>query len=135
MNVYQKILVKLYKETSGKTSNKVDFADLVKKEGFYPSYQDIYKQMSDQGWIVDSGRGDSVFITPWGIKEAKKVSRGGDDSARQLERAANRLRAEVKEFMVMTEEFVSDTNEESFNLVESKFEMVKNSLRKVKEII
>ena len=43
MDVYHKILVKLYEVTGGRDSKKVDFAELLKKEGFYPSYADIFK--------------------------------------------------------------------------------------------
>jgi len=77
MDVYHKILVRLYDITDGKQSKTVDFVDLVKGEGFYPSYSEIFRQMSQAGWIAEAGRSDVVKITHWGIKEAKKSKSGG----------------------------------------------------------
>ena len=133
MDVYHKILIKLYDVTGGKDSKKVDFADLVKKEGFLPSYPDIYKQMSQSGWIAEAGRSDTVNITHWGTMEAKKVLAGGGDSKKELEKLSTRLQTNVKEFLVMTEQFVSDMSPENFELVENKLDVIKRSIDKVKK--
>ena len=132
MDVYHKILVKLYDATGGKGSKSVDFIDLVKAEGFYPSYQDIFKQSSQAGWIAEAGRNDVVKITHWGIKEAKKSKSGAPDSSRALGKDANRLRANVKELLVMTEEFSSDISEENLKQVEKKFGEIKKAIEKLK---
>ncbi len=134
MDVYHKILVKLYEVTNGKTSERVDFVDLVKKEGFYPSYKDICSHLNNQGWIIELGR-DLVNITHWGVKEARKVSKGGGNTQRELKKSINRLKAETKEMLVMTEELMGDPSEDSYKLVEAKFEDIKKSLGKVKENI
>lgn len=132
MNVYQKILVKLSEITSGKSSEKVDFRELIKSEGFYPSYDDIFKQMSQQGWITESGREDIIAITPWGVKEAKKLQSGVSDDSRELQRSANRLRESAKEFLVMVEEFAGEVNEEHFKSVENKFGEIKEAIEQLK---
>lgn len=128
MNVYQKILVKLYEETGGKDSVSVDFRDLVKKEGFYPSYDEIFRQMSQQGWITEVGRSDAVAITHWGVKEAKKSQAGVQDGSRELKKNATRLKEDVKEFLVMSEEFASKTSEENFGNVKGKFDEIKSAI-------
>ena len=132
MDVYHKILVRLYDITDGKQSKTVDFVDLVKGEGFYPSYSEIFRQMSQAGWIAEAGRSDVVKITHWGIKEAKKSKSGGaPDSKRALEKQARRFRSNVKEFLVMTEEFASDVSAENFRQVESKFGEIKKAIEKL----
>ena len=132
MDVYREILVKLYEKTDGKQSNTVDFIDLVKSEGFYPSYDDILKQLTESSWITETSKQDSVQITHWGVKEAKKALAGGGGNSRELERNANRLKSEVKEFLVMTEEFVGELSEDKFTQVDQKLGVVKNAIDKLK---
>ncbi|MEZ5344074.1 MAG: hypothetical protein R2681_00835 [Pyrinomonadaceae bacterium] len=136
MDVYHKILIKLYEASGGKDSQKVDFSDLVKKEGFLPSYKDIYKQMSQSGWITEAGRADVVNITHWGVMEAKKtLATGGEDSTKELEKACGRLVANVRELLVMSEEFSSKKSAESLTEVENKFDEVKSDIGKVKKLL
>ncbi len=132
MNVYQKILVKLYEMTGGKDSERVDLKDLVKSEGFLPSYRDIFKQMSQQGWIAETGRADVINITHWGVKEAKKLQSGTKDDSREIQKSANRLKEDVKEFMVITEEFAGDVTDDHFKLVQKKFEKIKDAIENLK---
>ncbi len=135
MDLYHKILIKLYDVSGGKDTKKIDFADMIKKEGFSPSYNDIYKQMSQSGWISEAGRTGVVYITHWGIMEAKKSLAGGGDSEKELEKLATLLRSNVKEFLVMTEQFTSDMTEENFTEVENKLGEIKNSIEKVKKTL
>ncbi len=46
MDVYHKVLSKLYQVTDGKDSHAVDLKDLVKSLGFLGSYDDILQQLS-----------------------------------------------------------------------------------------
>ncbi len=132
MNVYQKILVKLYEVTEGKDSVSVDFKELLKKEGFYPSYNDIFKQLSHQGWITETGREGIVKITHWGVKEAKKKQTNSPDGMREVKKQANSLKAEIKEMLVMSEEFVGDLSEENYNQIKDKLDTVQNVFEKLK---
>ena len=72
MDVYHRVLVKLFEETGGSDSKAVDFADLVKRMKFHANYVNIFKELSVQGWIVETGKVDWVRLTHWGIEEAKK---------------------------------------------------------------
>lgn len=132
MNVYQKILIKLYEVTGGKDSETVDLKELIKEEGFYPSYQDIFQHMNRQGWIAEAGRSDIVKITHWGVKEAKKSQTGKLRGISQTKKDANRLKAEVKEFLVMTEEFANDTTEENYQQVKNKNDVINEAIDKLK---
>lgn len=133
MDVYHKILQKLFQITGGKQSESVDFVELVKEEGFYPSYEDIHRQMSRAGWISDIGRGDKVKITHWGIKEARKTQSGGPDSSRETKKLATRLKEEVKELLVMAEVLVSEMSEDSYKEVEAKLESISRLAGDLKE--
>ncbi len=136
MDLYHKILIKLYEASGGKDSQKVDFSDLVKKEGFFASYKDIYKQMNQSGWITEAGRADVVNITHWGIMEAKKtLATGGEDSTKEFEKAATRLVGNARELLVMTEEFSSKKSADSLTQVENKFDEVKSDIGKLKKYL
>ena len=133
MNVYQKILVRLYEITGGTDSVTVDFRELLKKEGFYPSYDDIFKQLSHQGWITEGGRDGIVKITHWGVKEAKKSQTATPDGQRELKKSATKLKEEVKELLVMSEELAADTSAEQFEQVRGKLDNVNSIFEKIKE--
>ena len=138
MDVYHKVLVKLYEVTGGKDSETVEFKDLVKDMGFLSSYPEVFKELSRQGWIAETRRPDVVKITHWGVKEAKKSKAGGDEiseSALILKKETNRLVGNTKEFSIILEEFSSDSTEAKFKQVEKKFEELKGGIEKIKENI
>jgi hypothetical protein len=68
MDVYQKVLLKLYQVTVGKNSQSIDLKDLVKSQGFLGSYNDIFKMLNEQGWIAETQKANYVRITHWGVK-------------------------------------------------------------------
>lgn len=135
MNVYKKMLVKLFEEADGKDSKTVDFKELTKREGFYPSYKDIFKHLSQQGWITESGREGDVRLTHWGIKEGKKIQSGVPDGTLEIKRSVNKLAGEVKEFLVMTEELASDISDGNLKQVEEKFQIVNDAIKELRKII
>lgn len=138
MDVYHKVLVKLYEVTGGKDSEAVEFKDLVKDMGFLGSYPNVFQELSRQGWIAETRRPDVVKITHWGVKEAKKAQTGGvsfSESARVLKKETNRLIGDAKEFQIALEEFSSDTSETKFKQVEKKFDELKEGINKIKENI
>jgi phage anti-repressor protein len=101
MDVYHKVLVKLFEETGGSDSKAVDFADLIKKLGFHANYNPIFKELSVQGWIVETSKVDWVKITHWGIMEAKKSLSGEGGDADELQKDSNRLLAEARELVAL----------------------------------
>lgn len=135
MDVYQKVLVKLYEVTGGKDSQTVDLKELVKGLGFLGNYPDIFKQLSRQGWIAETRRSDVVSITHWGIKEAKKagVSSGGEsESLKIISRETERLKSDTKQFSIMLDEFSADKSKESFQSLENVFGQLADAVGKIK---
>lgn len=108
MNVFQKVLLKIFEITGGKDSVEVDFADLLKKEGFYSNIDNISGQLQDEGWITEAGRRHVIKITHWGAMAAKRLE-GGEDSSVDvgLKNDAKVLVNESKQLAILLEEFAS----------------------------
>ncbi|MDH3493729.1 MAG: hypothetical protein OEM82_09280 [Acidobacteriota bacterium] len=135
MNVYQKVLVRVFEETGGLDSKAVYLRDVVKDMGFLPSYDEIFSQMSSDGWITETSRLDEVKITPWGVREAKKVKSGGSDNTREVGRASKSIKSEVKQLLVMVEELVDDANEKRLKAVENKVSDISEAIKTLKDLL
>ena len=134
MNVYHKVLIELYTATGGRDSQVVDLKELVKGLGFLGSYDDIFKQLSRQGWVAETRRPDVVSITHWGIKEAKKVGGSSDGDSEPLAllvTETNKLKAELKEFGIILDEFADEKSAGSFAVLEKKFKQLVDTLSKI----
>jgi hypothetical protein len=132
MDVYQKVLTRLFELTDGKDSVDVDLAELLKKEGFYPSIDNIRDYMSSESWIAETSRTNIIRITHWGVAAAKKALSSAPDTALALEKDANRLVSSSKEFLVMVEEFASSPSEDKFKPIEDRFSELSNGLQRIK---
>lgn len=132
MDVYHKILQKLYEETGGKNSQIVDFKNLVKKEGFNGTYPEIFKFLSEQSWIVESSKPDFVQITHWGVKEVKNFQSGVDKSTKLLKDETKKLMSTAKEFLIILDEFASNYSADDFSQVEKKFIEIKSAIDRLK---
>lgn len=128
MDVYHKILDRIYRETGGRQSDYVDLREIVKQEGFSPSFDDIHKQLNRAGWITDTGSGTNVKITHWGVKEAKKSASGGADNSAEIKKMANRVKEEIKELLIMAEELAGDPSDSKLKQVEKRLSEVGNKI-------
>ncbi len=135
MDVYHKVLVKLYEVTEGKDSQTVDFKELVRGAGFFSNYDDIFDVLSSQGWIAESKKPDYVSITHWGVSEAKKSANDAPDDSQAIKKDATRLVNQAKELAAIVEEFASDTSKEKFGQVEKIFEELNATIAKLKNIV
>lgn len=133
MDVYHKVLTKLYEMTEGRDSVNVDFAELLKKEGFFPSIDDIKSYLSSEGWITETSRVNVVRITHWGVAEAKRSLSGAPDPAKLLEKETARLVKVLREALVMAEELTSSPSEDKVNVIESRISELTNVVGKIKE--
>ncbi|MCY7345706.1 MAG: hypothetical protein LH614_05735 [Pyrinomonadaceae bacterium] len=131
MDVYHKVLLKLYQVTGGKDSQIVDLKDLVKNLGFLGNYNDISQMLSGQGWIAETPKLNYVRITHWGVKEANKSGDGGADVAQVLKKEVTSLVSNAKQFLILLEEFSSDTTRENFNRVEDKLNGINSAVKKL----
>jgi hypothetical protein len=134
MDVYQKVLVKLNEVTGGKDTVDADMVDLLKREGFYPSIDDIMDRMSSEGWITET-RPKTVRITHWGVMAARKIKSKAPDSVNILDRQATRLQTEVKELMILTDEFDGKVTADNFERIEKKLLEIQATAKKIKEHI
>ena len=118
MDVYHKVLTRLYKDSGGKETVKLDMAQILKQEGFYPSLEEITSHMINEGWITATDAKDVVKITHWGGAEAKKTLSNAPDNSRVLEKDSKRLISTAKEFVVMMEEFAGEPTRPRLSLIE-----------------
>lgn len=105
MNVFHKVLVKIFEISGGKEKEDVDLIDLTKREGFFSNIDNISKQLQDEGWIAESSPQYTVRITHWGIAEAKRVLSDSPDKVNEVEKLSARFTGEARELLVMVEEF------------------------------
>lgn len=135
MDVYHKVLLKLYQVTGGKDSQTVDLKDLVKTLGFLGNYNDISQMLSGQGWIAETPKLNFVKITHWGVKEISKAAGNEPDAAQLLKKEAASLIADTKQLLILLEEFASDTSKENFSQIEKKINAVNSAVNKLRENI
>lgn len=135
MDVYHKILTRIYEITGGKDGVEVDLNDLLKREGFFSNIENISQHLLTESWVAETPRPRVVKITHWGAAEAKRVLSNTPDVQRELSKEANRLLAESREFMIMLEEFAAAPSGKHFKTIEKKFEDLNTRLAKVKNNI
>ncbi len=135
LDLYHKVLAKLFEVTEGKQTQIIDLKDLVKNQGFLGSYHDIFQFLSIQGWIMETSKADYVKITHWGVKEAKKTQSGLPDASQELKSEAEKLVKNVKDLLITAEEFAAKTSEGNFNYLENKVDEIKSAINRLKNNI
>ncbi len=133
LDLYHKVLMKLYEVTKGKDSQIVDLKDLVKNQGFLGSYHDIFQFLSIQGWIMETSKADYVKMTHWGLKEAKKTQGNIENLTDDLTEKTNNLTKKVKELLITVEEFATETSAENFEQLELKMDEIKSAVNTLKD--
>ncbi|MBX3296224.1 MAG: hypothetical protein KF762_10995 [Acidobacteria bacterium] len=132
MDAYHKVLVKIYEITGGKDNVDVDFADLLKKEGFFPSIEDIKSYLSSESWIAETSRVNIVRITHWGVAEAKRSLSSGPDPKTVIEKDTRSLVNAAKDLALMAEELSGAPSKDKIKAIESKHTAVGEMIGKVK---
>jgi hypothetical protein len=134
MDVYQRVLLKVYDISGGRDTVDVDFADILKKEGFYPSLKSILEQLVSQSWITETSRKNIVRLTHWGTQEAKKLQSASPEAAKyaQIKKESTRLLSEVREFARILEEFSSEQTKANFSNIESKISEINTAIANIK---
>ena len=121
MDVFHKVLTRIFKEAGGKETVKVDMGEILKQEGFFPSRDEISSHMVKEGWVTEAGHQYSVYMTHWGVAEAKKTLKNVPDNSRALEKETRQLIASAKEFVVVAEEFAGNPTKAGLKLVSDNF--------------
>jgi hypothetical protein len=135
MDVFHKVLVKIYEITGGRETQEVDFVDLLKKEGFFPSLESIKNTLSTEGWITDSARPDHVLITHWGMAEAKKAMANPAGTDQDFDRKTSRLLSVTRDFSIVVGEFIAKPTTDTLRPVEERFSEIDNLLEKIKKMV
>jgi len=135
MDVYHKVLLKLYELTGGKESETVDLKELVKKEGYLGSYPQIKEHLSGQSWITETSRVDSVKITHWGVSEAKKSGTADSENSIALKKEINRTISETRELIIFLEELANDVSGDKFSKVEKKLAAINSAIQNLKSSV
>jgi hypothetical protein len=132
MDVFHKVLTRIYEITGGRETQDVDFVELLKQEGFYPSRESIKDQLSTEGWITDSPRPDNVRITHWGMAEAKKALADPTAAGSDLDRHTTRLLTAARDFSIVIGEFVAKPDKKTLKPVEERFSEIEGLISKIK---
>ena len=121
MDVYHKILTRIYEVTGGKDSVEVDLNDLLKQEGFFSNIENISSHLATESWVAETARPRVVKLTHWGAAEAKRVLSNSPDTVREISKDANRLLADSRELIIMLEEFAVSPSRDNFKTIERRF--------------
>jgi hypothetical protein len=134
MDVYQRVLLKVYEMANGKDTEEIDLANLLKREGFFANLPSIHEHFINQSWIVATPRKNFIRLTHWGIREAKKLkdSDSGSNSHQNINKEVNRLIAESREFISLLEDYLNESTKENFSRAESKFSELNSAISKLK---
>ncbi len=135
MDLYHKVLLKIYEATGGRDSLAVNLKEIVKDEGFFGSYQDIFQQLSRQGWIAETRRADEVKLTHWGIKEIKNTTEEGkpaSDIERAKQKQAEKFLADAKNLSIIAEELKSNISENNIGKAGKKLKELNEILSSLK---
>ena len=88
------------------------------------NYKNIFKELSVQGWIVETSKVDWVKITHWGIMEAKKSLSGEGGGGNDLKKDSNRLLAEARELVGLLDILNDEISKDNFSKVERKVSQI-----------
>ncbi|HMQ02809.1 MAG TPA: hypothetical protein PKD26_02730 [Pyrinomonadaceae bacterium] len=135
MDVYHKILTRIYEVTGGKDTVEVDLNDLLKQEGFFSNIDNISQHLLTESWVAETPRPRVVKITHWGTAEAKRVINNKPDTARELTKDANRLLADSRELVIMLEEFAASPSAKHFETVKKRIDGINGIVADIKEKI
>lgn len=133
MDVYHKVLTKIYEQTGGKDSVDVDLTELLKREGFFPSLENINKFLTAESWVTETPKLYTVRITHWGVSEAKKTLAGAPDKVQIIEREGKKIIAEARELVVMLEEFAASPESKKFAVIRERHEQIAGTLGRIEK--
>lgn len=92
MDAYHKMLVKIYEAAGGRESVDVDFVEIVKREGYFPSIEEISNYLRSESWVTES-RPNVLRLTHWGIAEVKRSLSSKEDGVSSFSANKEKLAA------------------------------------------
>jgi hypothetical protein len=118
MDVYHKVLAKLYELSEGRETVDLDLSDITKQLGYFPSRDQIAAQMMQDGWVTETARKYVVRITHWGVAEAKKTAKNAGKDSDAAKKNATRLVSNIRELLVAAELFADKLTADELKLAE-----------------
>lgn len=135
MNVFHKVLLRIFEISGGKDNVDVDCVELLKKEGFYSSIDNILRHLLDEGWVTEAGRKNVVRITHWGAMEAKRVKSASPDKANEVEKNSTRLLSDARELIIMLEEFAVKPESAKLDLIDKRLADLRTRSGSIREYL
>jgi len=132
MDVFHKVLTKIYEVSGGRETREVDFIELLKKEGFFANRDSIKDHLSTEGWITDSPRPNHVKITHWGMAEAKKTLEGGNESGNDAGPQLDRLKAAARHLVAQIDAIGSEPDAASLGSIEDGLKDISGLIAQIK---
>ena len=131
MDVFHKILLKVFEITGGRENAQVDLTDLLKREGFYANIESINDHLCGEGWMTATDRQYVVKMTHWGVAEAKRTLSSAPDTGSIISKDAARLLSTTRELVIMLEEFSATPSKDKFKVVEKRFTDIDGIVKKI----
>lgn len=72
LDVFHQVLAKLHELAGGSPKQMVPIVDVLRQEKLFGSADMILNKLHSEGWIADAPKKDHVFVTTWGIEEARR---------------------------------------------------------------
>lgn len=132
MDVFHKVLARIYEISGGRETKEVDFIELLKKEGFYANRDSIKDQLNTEGWITDAARPGYVRITHWGMAEAKKSGKGAANQENGVAQHIEKLKASGRELIVSIDELGKNPTAKSLKSVEQRLAEIDSVLSEIR---
>jgi hypothetical protein len=131
MDVFHKILLKVFEVTGGRENAPVDLTDLLKREGFYANIASINDHLCGEGWMTGTDRPYVVKMTHWGVAEAKRTLSTAPDKGSIISKDAARLLSSTRELVIMLEEFSATPSRDKFTVLEKRFADIDGIVKKI----
>lgn len=132
MDVYHKVLTKVYEETGGRETEEVDLVDLLKREGFFPSLESIASTLKSEGWTTIGSTNSKIRITHWGVAEAKRVLADKPDINQVISKESTRVLNDARELVIMLEEFNAGPSKKKLETLEKRISDINASIERLK---
>lgn len=112
MDVFHKVLLKVYELTGGRENVEADLTDLLKREGYLSNIDPIDEHLAGEGWVTPGSRKYCVKMTHWGVAEARRVLADAPDKRSLLEKQTASFLSDAKQLVIMSEELSSSPSKE-----------------------
>lgn len=132
MDVYHKVLTRIFESADGKETVKVDMIDILKKEGFYSNIDNIAQHLQVEGWVTATERQHTVKLTHWGVAEAKRVLSDSPDKVNELEKESTRAINEARQLLIMLEEFAAAPSKDKMTNLEKQVSQINGRVGRMK---